>query len=76
VVVALQFTEIATVWRIDLGSIKVADMPAVIGPELVIIAVAEIVTAPSPKMGFHPPSLAHFFPMIKDVALNRYAAIL
>ena len=56
-VVALQFTEVATVWRKDLGSIKVADMPAVIGPELVTIAVAEIVAAPGPKMGFHSPAL-------------------
>ena len=68
---ALQFTEVATVWRKDLGSIKVADMPAVIGPELVTIAVAEIVAAPGPKMGFHSPALPHLFPMIKDVIIRN-----
>ena len=59
-VVAAQFAEIATVGREHLGAVEMPDVPSVIGPELVAVAIAEILAAPGPEMGGHTLPYCHF----------------
>src|SRR5208283_12174 len=52
------------VWGVDVFAMEVADVPSVIGPEVVAVAITEILAAPGPEMGAHTPSLARISRMI------------